>query len=389
MNFNPTEIQQQLADSVRRYLGREYDFAARRAIVESASGESDAAWSAFADIGLLGLPIASDYGGFGGGAVDLMGTMEAFGDALVVEPYLATVLAAQLVARAGTTAQKESILPEVAAGKCKMALAHSERDARYDLAHVAARADVTASGYAINGRKCVVLHGATADWLLVSARTRGNVADIEGISLFLVAPDAAGVSVHDRRTLDGMRAADVAFDDVRVDAAALIGVAGEALPVIEEVIDFATALICAEAVGAIRYANAATLAYLKTRQQFGVPIGDFQALQHRMVDMVISGEQAESMASLACTVVDSKATTQQRKSAVSAAKIRVAQACRHVSQEAVQLHGGMGMTDELKVSHTFRRLTTIAQQFGDAEHHLARFASLDVDDGDESDAGSI
>ena len=227
----------------------------------------------------------------------------------------------------------------------------------------------------LEGEKRVVLHGEHADMLVVSARTGGEIGRRR-----VASPSSSsiarrpGVVVHGYRTLDGMRAADVVFDGVRVGDDAVVGEAGNGLPLIEAVIDFATALVCAEAVGAIRYANDATLEYLKTRKQFGVPIGSFQALQHRMVDLYIEYEQVQSMASLACASVDSEADPAARKRVVSAAKVRVADACRRVSQESVQLHGGMGMSDEVKVSHTFRRLTMIAQQFGDAEHHLERFA---------------
>jgi len=219
-----------------------------------------------------------------------------------------------------------------------------------------------------------VLHGGQADTLVVSARTAGGATDAAGISLFLVPRTSPGVSVKEIRTIDNLRAADVTFTGVRVGADALLGREGQGYPVIEEVVDYATALLCAEAVGAIRYANDATLEYLKTRRQFGVPIGSFQALQHRMVEMMISYEQARSMACLACVKVDT-ADAAERRRVISAAKIKIADACRHVSQEAVQLHGGMGMTEELKVSHTFRRLTMLAQAFGDAEHHLERFAA--------------
>jgi alkylation response protein AidB-like acyl-CoA dehydrogenase len=296
--------------------------------------------------------------------------------------------------------QKERILPAVVAGDLTLAFAQIETDARYDLAHVATSATRRNGGYLLQGGKRVVLHGEHADMIVVSARTAGDVGDDEGISLFLVDRNAPGIAVHGYRTLDGMRAADVAFDGVRVADEAIVGDVGNALPLIEAVTDFGTALVCAEAVGAIRYANGATLEYLKTRHQFGVAIGSFQALQHRMVDLFIEHEQVQSMASVACASVDNstdaavdaaadvtadggtvvpseaEAHVAARKRAVSAAKIRIADACRRVSQESVQLHGGMGMTDELKVSHTFRRLTMIAQQFGDAEHHLRRFAGL-------------
>ena len=375
MNFDYNEEQRLLAESVRRFVAQEYSFEARRKIVASPEGYSARIWTSLADLGLLGLPISPDHGGFGGGAVDMMSTMEAIGEALVVEPYLATVgLGARFVARAGTDAQRHALLPAIAEGRLKMAFAQTERDARYNLAHVGLAARKTVAGYVLDGEKRVVLHAACADQLIVSARTSGRVDEPRGVSLFLVDARAAGVETKAYRTLDELRAADITFRSVAVSADALLGKEGEGLEAIEDAVDFATALMCAEAVGAIKSANDATLEYLKTRKQFGVPIGSFQALQHRMVDMAISCEQARSMASLACARVDSEKDAVVRKRIVSAAKIRIADACRHVSQESVQLHGGMGMSEDLKVSHTFRRLTMIAQQFGDADHHLERFA---------------
>ena len=378
MNFDRTEEQHQLAASIARFVERDYDFAARRRIVASAEGWSRAVWRTMAELGLLGLPLPAEFGGFGGGAVDTMAVMEAIGAALIVEPYLPTVgLGAQFVARAGTAAQKQRILPAVVAGDLTLAFAQLETDARYDAARVATRATKRADGgYVIDGEKRVVVHGEGADLLVVSARTGGDVADADGHRRLSRRPeDARRFRVRGYRTLDGMRAADIVFDDVRVDADALVGGEGDGLALIEAVVDFATALICAEAVGVIGCANDATLDYLKTRRQFGVPIGSFQALQHRMVDLVIEHEQAKSMASLACAAVDSEKDAVARKRLVSAAKVRIADACRRVSQESVQLHGAMGMSDEMKVSHAFRRLTVIAQQFGDAEHHLERFAA--------------
>jgi alkylation response protein AidB-like acyl-CoA dehydrogenase len=305
-----------------------------------------------------------------------MSTMEAIGDALIVEPYLATIgLGAQVVARAGTAAQKKLILPAVIEGRSTLAFAHTETRARYDLARVATRASEVGGGFRIDGTKRVVVNGAGADTLVVSARTVGDETDSNGIALLLVDAGTPGLGMTAYRTIDGFRAADIVFDGVEVGAEALIGDAHTGLALIEDVVDFATALTCAEAVGAIKSANDATLEYLKTRKQFGTPIGSFQALQHRMVDMVISFEQARSMASLACGAVDGETDRTRRMHVVSAAKVKIADACRHVSQEAVQLHGGMGMTDEMKISHTFRRLTMIAQQFGDADHHLQRFAA--------------
>jgi len=376
VKFDYDDEQRLLADSVQRLLAHDYGFEARTRIVASEQGFSTTVWKAFADLGLLGLGLAPDYGGFGGGARACMSVMEAFGDALVVEPYLATMMTAQLVARGGTPAQKEAILSEVATGKLMLAFAQTESDARYSLAEVSTRARATGGGYVIDGEKSAVIHGPCADLLVVSARTAGHGADPTGISLFVVDPRAPGVTLRSARTLDGLRTADVSLVDVLVDAEALVGLEGAALPLIEEVVDYATALVCAEAVGGIAYANEATLEYLKTRQQFGVPIGTFQALQHRMVDMTISYEQVKSMAGLACATVDTERDAAKRKRMVSAAKVKVADAARHVSQESIQLHGGMGMSDELKVSHTFRRLTVIAQLFGDANHHLERFTTL-------------
>jgi len=378
MNFDLSEEQQLLGDSLKRYLTNEYSIDARAKIVASPTGWSETVWAAFAEMGLLGVPFAEEYGGFGGTAVDVMLVMEALGEGLVVEPYWVNVaLAGRLIARAASEEQRKQILPALIQGKRRLAFAHGERSARYDLRHVGARAKRSGSGYSIEGEKRAVLHGAAADTVILSARTSGGDTDPAGISLFLVDRAAAGLTLKDYRTIDELRAADVWLSGVTVPAEALIGAEGQALPLIEEAADYATALLCAEAVGAIRFANETTLDYLKTRRQFGVPIGSFQALQHRMVDMVISYEQARSMSCLACVKVDTAGAAERRR-AVSAAKIKVADACRHVSQEAVQLHGGMGMTEELKVSHTFRRLTMISQTFGDADHHLERFAAADA-----------
>jgi len=365
MKFDYSEEQQLVADSVRRFVAQDYGFEARRKIVASKEGWSREVWGKLAEIGLLGLPFPTDHGGFGGRAVDLMSVMDAFGDALLVEPYVSTVaLAGRLAATAGSEAQKAELLPAIAEGRLVMAFAHIEEGARYDLAHVQCQAKRSGDGFTLSGRKRAAMHAPCADKLVVSAREGG------AIGLFLVDARAAGVAMTPYVTLDEMRAADIDFRDAK---AVRLG-AGDALAAIEEAADYATALLCAEAVGAMKFANDTTLEYLKTRQQFGVPIGAFQALQHRMVDMVIDYEQARSMASLACARVDTEADANERKRIVSAAKIKVADAARHISQESVQLHGGMGMSEELKVSHTFRRLTMIARELGDADHHLERFA---------------
>jgi alkylation response protein AidB-like acyl-CoA dehydrogenase len=366
MNFDYNEEQQLLADSVRRFMQKDYQFEARRKIVDSAEGYSDTVWATFAEMGLTGIPFSPDYGGFGGGAIDLLSVMEAFGEGLVVEPFLATLLGSQCVARAGSDAQKKTILPAVVEGKLKMAFAFSEKGARYDLAHVKATAKMSGSGWTLDGEKVVVLGAPAAAKLVVSAKTPA------GLSLFLVESKAAKLKPY--RTLDEMRAADVVLANTPGE---LLGAEGKALPVIEEVVDFATALVCAESVGAMKFSCDTTLEYLKTRKQFGVPIGTFQALQHRIVDMYVAYEQAKSMAFLACSQADSSMDAKERMRAISAAKIKIADNARLISQEAIQLHGGMGMSEELKVSHSFRRLTMIAQQFGDADHHLERFARSD------------
>ncbi|HZE60319.1 MAG TPA: acyl-CoA dehydrogenase [Burkholderiales bacterium] len=354
MNFDCSEEQQLLADSVRRYLAKAYEFETRKKIV-AGQGWSAEAWAQFAQLGLTGLPVSAEHGGFGGGAVDLMGVMEAFGEALVVEPYLPLVLAARLIDRGGHAAQ---LLPGVVEGKTKLALAHNEKGVRFAVDAIRARASRKGAAWVLDGEKAAIIGAPTADRLVVSAR------DGEGIALFLV--DSGSVSLQAYRTMDERLAADVVLR--AAPAQRLEG--GRAA--LEEAIDFGAALVCAEAVGAMKFACDTTLEYLKTRKQFGAPIGTFQALQHRVVDMFISLEQARSMACLAASRADAGGDPR----AISAAKIKIADAARHVSQEAVQLHGGMGMTEELKISHAFRRLTVLAREFGDADHHLARFAAL-------------
>jgi alkylation response protein AidB-like acyl-CoA dehydrogenase len=355
MNFDYSEEQQLLADSVRRLLQKDYEFEARKKIVASAEGYSPQVWSRFAEMGLTALPLSPDYGGFGGGAVDLMGVMEAFGEALVVEPLVPTLIGALLVAKGGSAELKQAVLPAVAEGKMKLAFAHTEQGSRYSLSDIRTKA----SGNKLEGVKSAVAGAPMADKLVVSA---------QGGALFLV--DRSDTQIKSLRTLDEMAAGDVMLASAK--AVPLNGGA----ELIEEVVDFATALACAEAAGAMKFACDTTLEYLKTRKQFGVPIGTFQALQHRIVDLYIAQEQARSMACLACSKVDGAENAADRIRAVSAAKIKIADNARLVSQEAVQLHGGMGMSEELKISHGFRRLTVLAQQYGDADYHLERFASL-------------
>jgi alkylation response protein AidB-like acyl-CoA dehydrogenase len=296
----------------------------------------------------------------------------ACGEALVVEPLLDNIaLAGRLVARAGSPAQRAALLPGLIDGSLKLAFAALEPGQRYDLAPTRTSARREADGWLLNGDKVVVIGAPSAHWIVLSAGI-----GTQQCSLFLVKAGSDGVALNPCRTVDGQRAADVRFTDVRLNADALLGPLHGALPFIDEAVDFATALLCADAIGAMQYANEATLDYLKTRKQFGVPIASFQVLQHRMVEMSIVCEQARSMAILAASRVDGSGAAAERQRAVSGAKVKIADAARHISQESVQLHGGMGMTEELKISHTFRRLTMIAQRFGDADHHLERYAAL-------------
>ncbi len=383
MNFEITAEQQQLADSLRKYLGNEYSFEQRKAIIQSPTGLSDAAWATFAELGLMSLAVAEADGGFGGGAVDLMPAMEACGEALVVEPLLDHIgLGLRLISRAGSAEQRAAWLPGLMDGSQRMALAYLEPSRRYELVPAQTTARQEGNAWVLNGQKCVVIGAAAAQLLLVSAQTstqtgaQTGAQTGTGASLFVVPAQAAGLSLNPSRTLDGQRAADVRLADVHVPAEALLGTLGGALPHIEEAVDFATALLCADAIGAMQFANDTTLEYLKTRKQFGVPIASFQVLQHRMVEMFIHGEQARSLAIKAAARVDAGGSAPERQRVVSAAKVGIADAARHISQEAVQLHGGMGMSEELKISHTFRRLTMIAQRFGDADHHLERYAAV-------------
>ena len=374
MNFQLNEEQQQLTDSLKRVLDNEYDFESRKKIVASAEGYSPAVWNTLAELGVLGLPLSEAAGGFGSPAAEMVGVMEAMGQALVVEPFLPTVCTAgRIIDRAGSAAQKQAVLPGVIEGKTVLALAHQERVAGFDLS-VSLSAKRDGAGWVLDGEKVVVVGAPQANRLLVSARTAGQPGDKAGVSLFLVDAKAAGVTMKTYRTQDSLRAADVAFKGVKVGADALVGAEGAGFEPLDEALDFASAMLCAEAVGAMQFACDTTLEYLKTRKQFGTTLGSFQALQHRMVDMCVATEQARSITYLACAKVDSGDAADRRRT-VAAARVKIADNARLVGQEAIQLHGGMGMTLEMKVSHTFKRLTMIGQTFGDVDHYLARFAA--------------
>lgn len=371
MDFSLTEEQQQFSEAVSRWIDKDYTFEHRKGIVKSAQGVSDKAWADLAELGMLALPVPEAQGGFNGSAIDMMVVMQQFGRGLVIEPYFATVLGAEFLRRAGG---HDSLLGQVASGELKLACALGERQARHDLFDIASTATPNAHGYVLNGTKTVVLHGAQAGMLIVSLRSSGAQRDTDGISLFVVASDAAGVSMRDYRTIDSQHAADISFTDVQVPASALLGAAGAGWDVLDAAADYGATLLCAEAVGAMEALNAATLDYMKTRQQFGVPIGKFQALQHRMAEMFMQLEQARSMATLAAVKMASTDVAERRRT-VSAAKARVGQALKFVGQQAVQLHGGMGVTNELPAAHHFKRLSIIELTLGDTDHHLARFVA--------------
>ena len=368
MDFNFKEEQLAFADALKRWVTKDYSFDERNKIVHSPAGVSSAAWATLTELGMTALPVPEEQGGFSGSALDMFVVMQELGRGLVVEPYLATVIGAEMLKGSAHA----SLLEQVAAGELKLACALTEKQSRYDVADIATTATQQAHGYTINGSKSIVLHGAQAGSLIVSARSSGAQRDTAGISLFVVPAATAGVAITDFRTLDGLRAANITFTDVQLPAAALIGAEGAAWDTLDHAADYGAALLCAEALGAMEAIFAATLEYLKTRSQFGAPIGKFQALQHRMADMYIHLEQARSMALLAAVKMASPDVLERRRT-VSAAKFRVGQALKFVGQQAVQLHGGMGVTDEVVASHHFKRLTLIELTLGDSDHHLQRF----------------
>jgi alkylation response protein AidB-like acyl-CoA dehydrogenase len=372
MDFNFNQEQLQFADALKRWIGRDYTFEARRAIIHSDRGSSDAAWATLAELGMTALPVPEEHGGFNGNAVDMFVVMQELGRGLVVEPYFATVLGAEFLRLAGGRGE---LLEQVASGELKLACALGERQSRHDMFDIATRATANGDGWVLNGEKKVVIHGAESRMLVVSARSGGEQRGQDGVSLFVLPADTPGITVTGYRTLDGQRAADVRFENVQAPRSSLLGEAGQGAAILDAALDYGTGLLCAEALGAMEAIFEATLEYLKTRQQFGAPIGKFQALQHRMADMYIHLEQARSMALMAAVKLASNDAegAHARRRAVSAAKYRINLAARFVGQQAVQLHGGMGVTDELPAAHYFKRLATIELTLGDADHHLARF----------------
>ncbi|WP_201195584.1 acyl-CoA dehydrogenase family protein [Pseudomonas fluorescens] len=374
MNFDFNEEQRMIKNAVDRLVADRYGFEQRARYLGEADGWSRELWASYAELGLLGLPFAEADGGFAGGPAETMIVMEAVGRGLLLEPYLASVvLAGGLVASAADEEQRAEILPPLIAGERLLAFAHSEAQARYDLADVSTRARRDRDQWVLDGCKRFVLHGDCADQLIVSARVSGERCDADGIALFLVDAKTAGVSCRGYQTQDRLRAADITLNGVRVPLVALLGTSGQALPLIEKAVDGAIAALCAEAVGAMQQAFDMTVEYLKLRKQFGVLIGSFQALQHSAVDMLVMIEQARSMAFYASMMVNDPDAFERRR-AMAAAKVQINRSARFVAQQAVQLHGGIGVTEECQVGHFMRRLSMIEILFGDADHHLAQLA---------------
>lgn len=377
MDFSFSEEQELLRDSVVRFVRENYTFDKRHALALRDDGFSRDNWKMFADLGWLALPFAEDDGGLDGAAADTMIIMEELGKGLVLEPFLATVvLAGGVLRRAASPAQREAVLPGVIGGETQLAVAYVEAQGRYNLADVTTTAKADGDGYIIDGHKGVVLNGPAADTLIVSARTSGDQRDSSGITLFLVDATAEGVTRRDYPTQDGGRASDIDFSGVKVSGEAVIGDVGGGLQVLEDSIDETIVAIGAEAVGAMTALHSATVEYAGTRVQFGVPIGKFQVLQHRMVEMFMECEQSKSMLYRAAMTMDNGSVETART--VSALKVQIGKSGRFVGQQAVQIHGGMGMTDELNVGHYFKRLTMINSLFGNIDHHMRRFAALDT-----------
>ncbi len=373
MDFSFNEIQTMLDDSIEKFIANDYDFETRQKYAASEMGYSAEVWQTFAELGWTAVPFSEEDGGFGGGPIDLMVLMLRFGKGLVVEPYLANiVLAGGVLRRAASAEQKQRWLHPIIAGELQSALAYAEPQSRYNIADIRTIASPDGDGWALSGRKGVVFNGGNADLLIVPARTSGEQTDEDGITLFAVSADSKGLNVRSYPTVDGQQAAEIALDNVQVDGAAVIGEPGKGFKVLDATIDDARLAVCAEAVGIMQVMTDKTVEYSKNRMQFGVPIGSFQALQHRMVDMFTDCEQSYSLLLWATMLAEQGDADAKR--AISSIKYQVGTVGRKVGQEAVQIHGGMGVSWEVDIAHYFKRLTTIDQIFGNADWHLDALA---------------
>lgn len=377
MDFSYTEVQQMLQDSVQKFVQKSYDFDTRNGIIASETGISAENWQLFAELGWLAVPFTEEDGGLGGSAVDLIVIMEEFGKANLVEPYVANVvLSGSLIAALAEGDSKDALLGEVIGGETQFACAYAERGSRFNLASVTTTATAEGDQITINGAKTAVENAPNAGKLLVVARESGERFESKGISVFVVDAGAEGVSLRSYATVDGKRSAEVTFNNVVVPASARLGAAGSAHAALQNAVDRATLAVSAEAVGALEALLQKTVEYSKTRKQFGTPIGTFQALQHRMADMFIQCQLARSIVIMAAMSLDGSDSSEEKTRSVSAAKSRIGKAIKAVGQEAIQIHGGIGMTEELDVGHLFKRVTALDVQFGDEEFHTQRFASL-------------
>ena len=376
MDFSFSDEQTLLQESVSRFITNDYGFESRQKHSRSDAGYSLENWQTFAELGWLGVPFSENHGGFGGGAVETMLMMEEFGKGLVVEPYLATVVACGSALNGfGSEDQKSSFIPEIIDGSKLWALAFAEPQGRFNLADLTTTATASNGSYLLSGHKSVVINGPNANFFIVSVRTSGEQRDETGVSLFIIPSDAKGLSRRDYPTVDGQRASELILDNVELDVASRLGEEGQGLNILQQAIDFATLAIGSEAVGCMEVLYKDTVEYCKNREQFGQPIGKFQVLQHRMVDMFMEHEQSKSLMFMAAMRWDEGYGAEAQK-AVSAFKVQVGKSGKFVGQSAVQLHGGMGMTDELNIGHYFKRLTIIDTMFGNVDHHLKRFGSL-------------
>jgi pimeloyl-CoA dehydrogenase small subunit len=374
MDFDLSEEQRLLQDSVAKLLADKYGFEQRKAYMKTPEGWSREVWSQFAELGLLGLPFAEDEGGFGGGAVDTLLVAEQLGRAITLEPWLSTVVIGGGFLRNGANAElRSAMVPKIAAGELLMAFAQAERQSRYDLFDVATTAKKDGSGWSITGRKGYVVHGDSADTLIVTARTGGGQRDQRGIGVFLVDAKDPGVQRRGYRTVDGQRAAEVEFANARAEA--VLGNPEHGLPLVDQVVDETIAALAGEAVGAMQVAHDMTVDYMKTRQQFGRPIGSFQALQHRAADMLVALEQARSMSYFAAMSAEERDPLERRK-AMATVKVQIGRSARFVGQQSIQLHGGIAMTMEYACGHYFKRLTVNDAMFGDADHYVRYLADI-------------
>ena len=377
MDFSNTEEQQMLQESVQKFVYKSYDFDTRNQIIASEKGFSQENWDLFAELGWLTVPFKEDDGGFGGSAVDLAVMMEEFGKAMLVEPFIATaVLAGGVISEQGSAEQKAELLPKIMEGSLQLACAYAEQGSRFNLANIKTSAVVEGDTVVLNGSKTAVLNGSNAEILLVAARESGAATDSEGISVFLVEAASAGVSIQSFANVDGKKSAEISLKDVSVPVAQRLGAPGSALQALQDGVDRATLAVSAEAVGAMESLLHKTVEYSKTRKQFGTAIGTFQALQHRMADMFIECQLARSIVIMAAMKLDGGESALEKTKSVSAAKSRIGRAIQKVGQEAIQIHGGIGMTEELDVGHLFKSVTAAEIMFGNTDYHTQRFASL-------------